>query len=1531
MAFLNRFKRATVGWATAGLAIAGVITSAAVWGDVSRPKPTTTVAPANKLYSEEVAGKFTHRPTVAYQSLDGSVYFALQVKAEFAAASTRPRDIQILIDASASQAGGPLESARRIAKEIVASAGESDRLAIWAVSTPKATRNLVRGGGLKPVADARAAFVPLDNEYASGAVDLKDALDRVVKEFDGKTTRQQVIVYLGDGESALNPLDENARYKLAAELRAQNVAFYAMPLGSPINGHNLHTLVTGTGGNVFRTNDEKTDDPVVAIKAVAVRFQKALAVPVLDASKVTLSSEVAEMYPAKLPPLRADVPTLVVGRFEKGKVPANLELTIEGKVAGVAVTTKVTHKMPEATPDNFFLGSVVAQWRSSGRTEAPAILRADRTLALAYEGTRLTREEFLEQGNWAVGAKRYDAAKALFEAALKIDPLDPRSKAGARLVERLDKGEISLEELRKISIATERGPRVNLDQLVQEDPKKDLKAEVPVPPAPKKVDEAPADPNALLKQAEAQQRIREQQMTVAVEETLARARALLNSGDPRSAKDLLVSQRDTVRVAGDISEGSRIRLANRIELLLSDVGQSGDAMIRQRAEENEKIARARQSLVALDQFEARQERIRERIKTFASLMNQARYEDAYRESLVMENEALNSGAGSPGATFAVARIGQAASNFRDFRELVRLREDRYLLAMMEVEKSHMPYPDEPSVHFPPAKVWRELTTRRREFSGTDFDRDMSPRAKQRYQMLQNSLIQTLDLRELKGGGDFAFGSLLTDIQRLVSIRMKRDVTLYINYSTFPMDARQTLRDLKVNLNSLMDATGENLLREISFKTLLETLCRQVNASFWVTPDYIEIVEINAAATSRVFKVLAVEDLIVPVPNAVNQLALQQQLQVMGQQFSLAGGNAFGQVGAFGGGNFNGQQQQQQGGGGGGGGFNGPAGQVMQGGGGALGFGGGNVGQFGNLGGQFGFQGGRQSVDPATELVVLIQTVVDPGFWDPDVSFLNKSMLTGQAGDPAVGGEPQVEAGLRNKMMYNLTTRSLVIFGRSRFHRSTPGKGLKKDEVAAGPGINPGGRVIVKNDPPKAPAIGGVKLPSDAVVSVNKPRSPIDAERIWRQAIDKGIREPGMVIACAEYLAQCREFKHAAELLKASLKGGLTPERWFQEALAIALEESQGSSEEIERAYVSAIDLEPKNPQTYLHVSRSLNALGDPDAAVRLCKLAAKLEPNIPDAYASALVYAENPKATASYDVAAFAAGGLLSRDWPYDNGNLHSSARKHLLAAVQKLDASNQKAEAQRVGAMLEADKYRDIQIELSHHGKAGLELKVTEPIGTVCSSGMPLTAGGGAMKEQVYDRQDDVTTIIYSASEAYSGSYTVAVDRLWGEPQGEKAQLKITRRKGTPEETVEYQTVEIGSKKQLAELKISLDSGRRKDLATLPSPSDRAKYRTNVNESGHVMNKLRALVSGTGSVGMTGGISSSASGSMTTVPTGTEKRFGEVSWSTRLGSERSVGLDIRSETTIRQDGTAAVKATPVFDSLPKNARARLDLIPGGE
>ncbi|WP_157368538.1 vWA domain-containing protein, partial [Zavarzinella formosa] len=162
-----------------------------MWGDSSRNPAALPGLKSGKVFSEGVAGKFTNRPAVAYRTLDGQTYFAVQVRPDLPAAPVRPRDIAILVDTSASQAGNPLETARQICREVIATANESDRISVWTVSTPRATRNLVRGGGLKFPAEAKTALAALEAEYASGAIDFKGTLERVAKEFDGKATRDQ--------------------------------------------------------------------------------------------------------------------------------------------------------------------------------------------------------------------------------------------------------------------------------------------------------------------------------------------------------------------------------------------------------------------------------------------------------------------------------------------------------------------------------------------------------------------------------------------------------------------------------------------------------------------------------------------------------------------------------------------------------------------------------------------------------------------------------------------------------------------------------------------------------------------------------------------------------------------------------------------------------------------------------------------------------------------------------------------------------------------------------------------------------------------------------------------------------------------------------------------------------------------------------------------------------------------------------------------------------------------------------------------
>src|SRR5205807_10415693 len=109
-----------------------------------------------------------------------------------------------------------------------------------------------------------------------------------------------------------------------------------------------------------------------------------------------------------------------------------------------------------------------------------------------------------------------------------------------------------------------------------------------------------------------------------------------------------------------------------------------------------------------------QEMIRERIRAFGALMGQARYEEAYKEPLVLQQEQISKGRPVPVSATAAYGIALNAANLREFDELRRIKEDRYLLTMLQVERSHVPFPDEPPVAFPPAATWRELTALRKD-------------------------------------------------------------------------------------------------------------------------------------------------------------------------------------------------------------------------------------------------------------------------------------------------------------------------------------------------------------------------------------------------------------------------------------------------------------------------------------------------------------------------------------------------------------------------------------------------------------------------------------------------------------------------------------------------------------------------------------------------------------------------------------------------------------------------------------------------
>ncbi len=1442
MTIVGRLQQCTI-----LLGIAACI-SCVVWGDADSERGRSRSLENTPPFSENLqamvqATKFSDQPVLTYTKSDGSHLFALQVQPELAPVKPRPRDILIMVDTSASQAGKPYAMAQNIAEAVIKDASPLDRISLWTVNTPKATRDLSHGFQKPTSPEIATALETLrTHEYPSGATDLQHGLRQAIKAFVPRLSRQQVLLFLGDAESAYNPLKTKDRLEVSAELNRNLVAFYPVPLGPSIQTQTLNHLVTATGGSVVRVPAHLPAEKRVA--ALVKDFNSALEVPVLFPTKLNLPEGVEQSYPTKLPPLRADAPTLILGTFNAK--PATLSGTIEGTVLGKAVTVNFQETVPSSELDNYFLVTMIDQWSQAKHPEAPALLRADRTLALAYEQCRLAKNDLLSQAHWAVQDNNLPVAKRLYQAAKVLDTTDVEAKLGLEVVDKLQQGVLTKQQL--LEQAQDSGERVQIGKGKSQAETIRVALQEGFPPGQPSEPALGTNPDDLLQQEQARRSVLEQQTQLVVEETIERARQLLREGDPDGAQDLLKRQINSIRENPALRDELKQTLGTQMEVLLRDVVTRGALIKQQQATERERIARARERLAREDRRVALQERLRERIRAFRTLMNQARYEEAYREALIMQQEAISEGYNVPIETTASYIIGLTATNLREIRELKRLREERFLLTMLQVEKSHVPYPDEPPVHFPPATVWRELSLTRKGYDVAGLGEPEKP--------------ETLRLRNLL---DAPFtnqqaveGVPLSAALDLISQRV--GATILIDEAAFEAaNPGERILDKPVNLP---------VLNNVSLATALRLMLDPIGAVYQVRRDYIDIVPAKTAYTDKVLRVFPVADLVFPIPQAVNQQSLFQNLQLLGSSLTILGQGLLGFTGfnfvgnaGFGGG-FNiagvgGFGAAALGGGGIGGiaGFGGPGGlgavgiaggglqggnagfgagpfqggggQVNQGfGGGLTGFGGGQQGQFGNLGGQFGLQGGTTQ----DLLIALITQVVEPGFWDIQGAAGTLNANPDPLTDPAA--EPSAPREQLNTIGFYPPANALVVRGFSR--RYSP---LERPTRRTDPGLPAGipGLGALGQANPKLPGLPGQRLngnPPRLAANVDVPqRDPVaiaqaagpleekDPAKLWTKFIDERAEVtpdlPRMVIDAADLLARAEEMAHAGELIKAALREGVVTNPWVHDSLALALELSQANPEEIERANVSIIDVAPLSPEAYLQASKALADLNQHEQAIAFCQQATQLEPNLPDAYANALVYAGKADGVDT-DAVAWAAGNLLGRDWAIDNATYHGDAKEQLRLLEKRLRQANRPGDLKRLQEIVDRERQRDLIVDLEWSGIADLDLEVLDPISTTCSVYAPQSQGGGVLHGDDLSQKRDHQSETYTAANAFSGTYQVKIRRIFGRTLGDKARLHVIKHQGTDHQSQEFHTLRFAGKDELI-VNIQLGQGRRTDLATLP------------------------------------------------------------------------------------------------------------------
>jgi hypothetical protein len=452
------------------------------------------------------------------------------------------------------------------------------------------------------------------------------------------------------------------------------------------------------------------------------------------------------------------------------------------------------------------------------------------------------------------------------------------------------------------------------------------------------------------------------------------------------------------------------------------------------------------------------------------------------------------------------------------------------------------------------------------------------------------------------------------------------------------------------------------------------------------------------------------------------------------------------------------------------------------------------------------------------------------------------------------------------------------------------------------------------------------------------RKPVDPRTAWQQALEKGVASPGLIIATADCLALDGKWEHAAEFLKADLRRGIVVEPWVYKALAIALRQSGAPAEEVERAEVSGADLVPQDARGFLEAARALAAGGNYARALAFCRQAALLEPGWPQLYADAVGYAE-----LAHDAQAmsWAAGRLLSQDWPGPNKALQARAGQKLASLVSWLDKEGRRGQAAALRQAEVGWRRRDLVIQLAWQGDAGLDLRVLEPTGSACTALQRQTVGGGALLSEGLAEPGWES---YVAAEGYSGAYTVTVERIYGRPFADKAQLRIIRHRGTPQESEQLLTVELKSR-QSEPVVVNLEGGRRAEAASVAPEAlaEAAAEEPASRESPDaVLHKLRALsdpeLAGYEAQGFKGGLSApgrAVSPSAPARPAPEDAGLGERTLcATKVKSFVSNSLDVTAQAVLSADRRSVrVSLSPVFASgaQPSGKPAVRDpVIPGG-
>lgn len=852
-----------------------------------------------------------------FDAKDGRSYFALTVP-PIAPARDTARDVVVLLDTSASQAGFYRDTAMAALESCVESLSSGDRVQIMAVDLE--ARPLHEQMASPPSQAVKSAIATLRREPPLGSTDMQAALEAGAAVLGASGNRPRTIVYIGDGMSPANLIQLETFGALVSQLRSQGISVNSYAVGPQLDTQFLAALAHQTGGNLYvdtKMTWPDEDEGISTERAVEENVRRGTKVgeslaswvhaQVIYPTQTQWPAAIVEAYPSQLPPVRSDRETIVVGELDptvedrQGTLVAQVDA---GRMEWHVVNERGAVDLPflpqlvqtAAEDDGLSLTTLGARGlEETGRMLLASVEGmtdlAERAVALGdREGAGRIAESILRREPDNTRAK---TIQTWADSGDEATPSGPRAGQGPGPV--AEEGELNLV---RVAQAPEIMPSP-----------REAEALILGPESGEMIEGVPARDavvdGSYLTEVDRQNRIFSEMLEKEVEVAIAEARDTMRTSPDVAAQNLKLML-ENVRRASQLVPEVRVQLIDRLQNVLQESARAAAVEAEIRLEAEQRAAMLREQRMLNDRLAREIEKEDQLIARMNALLDENRYEEAQElTQIVFEVD-------PDGVTPVVAELHTRFERYHYLQMLQRERRHRAAWeTWWQVELSATPFPDEPPIVYPAAEVWEELTNRREKYKAVDLAGQDG--AEQRINRALSDPLNSLGL-------DFQ-GAPLSEVVNFLRDEYNIEVQLDL----------QALDDLGLAPDDPIDVS----LRNISLRSALRIMLRQLDLTYVISDEVLLITSEEEALTRLQVKVYPVADLVLPIETP-NQGG-----------FGSAGGGGGGFGGGGGGGGF----------GGGGGGFGGGGG----------GFGGGGGG-FGGGGGGFGGGGAFSVPDEAAEPV-----------------------------------------------------------------------------------------------------------------------------------------------------------------------------------------------------------------------------------------------------------------------------------------------------------------------------------------------------------------------------------------------------------------------------------------------------------------------------------------------------------------------------------------------------------------------------------